>query len=148
MSRCPYLRAYSQSRLQRSTSNLLGTLTPFALHMQDTPEAKCSESCLRSHTGQPPCTGKSVVCVVRLSRAGRDRGGGAGEGDPFADQGGREESDSEDLYVCRYHNCSSGGLCAESSMLEDRQLQEAIVKYTGAEEVRRCGLPRFRLYLR
>ena len=139
MSRCPYLRAYSQSRLQRSTSNLLGTLTPFALHMQDTPEAKCSESCLRSHTGQPPCTGKSVVCVVRLSRAGRD---------PCADQGGREEGDSEDLYVCRYHNCSSGGLCAESSMLEDRQLQEAIVKYTGAEELRRFGMPRFRLYLR
>jgi hypothetical protein len=33
-------------------------------------------------------------------------------------------------------------------MLEDRQLQEAIVKYTGAEELRRFGMPRFRLYLR
>jgi len=94
-----------------------------------------------------------------LSRARGQGGGGGGgaEGEEGRDQGAdlgmgkHEESmgeDSEDLYVCRYHNCSSGGLCAESSMLEDRQLQEAIGKYTCADEVHQCGTPRFRLYLR
>eukprot|EP00281_Chroomonas_sp_CCMP1168_P033677 CAMPEP_0206245732 /NCGR_PEP_ID=MMETSP0047_2-20121206/18859_1 /ASSEMBLY_ACC=CAM_ASM_000192 /TAXON_ID=195065 /ORGANISM="Chroomonas mesostigmatica_cf, Strain CCMP1168" /LENGTH=298 /DNA_ID=CAMNT_0053671061 /DNA_START=346 /DNA_END=1239 /DNA_ORIENTATION=+ len=103
--------------------SLLGDAQSFCAafyHVKETPEAGgAAESCLRSAAaGERRCSGKTVVCVARLSAPVGTAEAGAG--------------DLEDVYVARYINCCSGALCAESSFLEDGELRLAVSERGGA----------------
>ena len=75
------------------------------------------------------------VCIQVRTGEGEGEGGakadenGIGGTDVAADTTDKVSDATGD--ACRYMNCSSGGLCAESSLLEDASLRNAVEEHGG-----------------
>lgn len=105
--------------------SLLGSARNFCAafyHCKETPEAKITESCLRCNEDGTPsehaggaarCSGKSVVALARVFRI--------------------KDGAPAEIYAARYKNCSSGALCAESSLIEDLSLRRALEQEGGPD---------------